>query len=43
MCFSEYIASNLSGANSPGEGEIKIIDWATSFVRGKSESIVICG
>jgi 5'-3' exonuclease len=33
----------ISGANSPGEGEIKIIDWVTNHVCHRNETVVICG
>ena len=26
-----------------GEGEVKIIDWASNFINDKNESVVICG
>jgi 5'-3' exonuclease len=37
------ISVYISGANSPGEGEVKIIDWATTHITNKNDSLVICG
>eukprot|EP01041_Mallomonas_annulata_P010449 gene10449-21802_t len=33
----------ISDASSPGEGELKIIDWIQTCVANQSDSIVICG
>ena len=37
------ISVYISGANSPGEGEVKIIDWATTHILNKNDTLVICG
>lgn len=37
------ISVYISGANSPGEGEVKIIDWSTTHIHNKNDTLVICG
>lgn len=33
----------ISGTTAPGEGEVKIIDWATTHITNRNESLVVCG
>jgi len=33
----------IPGTTAPGEGEVKIIDWATTHITNRNESLVVCG
>jgi 5'-3' exonuclease len=33
----------LSGSRDPGEGELKIVDWANAIMPSPTDSLIICG
>lgn len=42
-CSYERVKFYISGANVPGEGELKCIDWLKRMSKGGSENAVIVG
>ena len=41
--LSQNITVYISGARSPGEGELKVVDWVQSIMPQANDTMVICG